>query len=67
MEEEEEMRGCDAVDHKIEAMLIHNNGRTSSFGPAKVNAYGQDRKSDKQPKENYPLGTMNITMSWAHL
>ena len=57
------MRGCDAVDHKIEAMLIHNNGRTSSFGPAKVNAYRQDRKSAKQPNENYQLGTMNIAMN----
>ena len=56
MEEEEEMRGCDEVDHKIESMLIHNNGRTSSFGRAK-------EKFDKQTKENYHMGTMNDGMS----
>ena len=54
MEEEEEIRGCDAVDHKIEAMLIHNNGRASSFGPSKRN------KFDNQTKENYHMGTVNV-------
>lgn len=54
MEEEEEIRGCDAVDHKIEAMLIHNNGRASSFGPSKRN------KFDNQTKENYHMGTVTV-------
>ena len=53
MEEEEEIRGCDAVDHKIDSMLIHNNGRTSSFGPAK------GKKFDNPAKENYHMGPMN--------
>lgn len=57
MEEEEEIRGCDAVDHKIDSMLIHNNGRTSSFGPAKGKMF------DNPAKENYHMGTMNVAIN----
>ena len=63
LDEEEELKGCDLVDHNIEAMLIHSIGRTSSFGPAKVNPYGKDEKFEKGPQGNYPMGNMNTGMA----
>ena len=64
LDEEEELKGCDLVDHNIEAMLIHSIGKTSSFGPAKVNPYGEDEKFEKGPQGNYPMGNMNTGMAW---
>ena len=63
LDEEEELKGCDLVDHNIEAMLIHSIGKTSSFGPAKVNPYGEDEKFEKGPQGNYPMGNMNTGMA----
>ena len=63
LDEEEELKGCDLVDHNIEAMLIHSIGKTSSFGPAKVNPYGKDEKFEKGPQGNYPMGNMNTGMA----
>ena len=63
LDEEEELKGCDLVDHNIEAMLIHSIGSTSSFGPAKVNPYGKDEKFEKGPQGNYPMGNMNTGMA----
>ena len=63
LDEEEELKGCDLVDHNIVAMLIHSIGKTSSFGPAKVNPYGKDEKFEKGPQGNYPMGNMNTGMA----
>ena len=63
LDKEEELKGCDLVDHNIEAMLIHSIGKTSSFGPAKVNPYGKDEKFEKGPQGNYPMGNMNTGMA----
>ena len=63
LDEEEELKGCDLVDHNIEAMLIHSIGITSSFGPAKVNPYGKDEKIEKGSQGNYPMGNMTTGMA----
>lgn len=63
LDEEEELKGCDLVDHNIEAMLIHSIGRKSSFGPAKENPYVSDGKFEKASRGNYPMENMNAGMA----